>query len=330
MIAYLISLIALIMIFAFLNGFNDSSIVVAPLVSSRTTSLRIALLIAAMGNFIGPLIFGTLVARTIGEGLFDLESFKIETIFFAMAAAIAWNIITWYFGIPSSSSHTLIGSILGASIIFNGPGSIKLAGLYKIILFLFLSPFLGFIIGYLNTKIIRFILRNARPRANNYLRMSQIPLSVLLSVSHGANDSQKTAALMAMIFVITGFAGKFDIPYWMLLANALAISIGSLIGGKRIIKTVGEKLYNIKPVNSFTALFSSSMVIIISSLFGGPVSSSHILSFSLIGSGSSERINKIRWTVIGRILFILFSTIPVTMSISIFLSYLYILIKGAI
>lgn len=328
MVICLIISTILILIFAFINGFNDSCIVVAPLVSSRTTSIKIALLIASIGNFIGPLIFGTIVAKTIGEGLFNLGTFKIETILFALIAAIAWNIITWYSGIPSSSSHTLIGAIIGASIIFNGFSSIKLTGLYKILIFLLLSPLIGFIIGSIVTKVTYFTLRNAKPKINNFLRISQIPLSIVLSISHGANDSQKTTALMAMVFLISGIFNTFKIPYWMLIANAFAISLGSLIGGKRVIKTVGEKMFNIKPINSFSALLTSSSIIIASTLLGGPVSSTHILSSSLVGSGASERINKIRWSVIHKIIFVLFFTIPITAAISMVFSYLYKLVKG--
>ncbi len=328
MMVFLIIVIILIFTFAFLSGFNGSAAVVAPLISSRAANFKAALIIASTGNLIGPLVFGTFVAKTIGEGLFEIKTFKLETIFFALIAAVIWNTVTWYFGIPSSSSHTLIGALLGATIVLNGFSSLILPGLYKVILFLLLSPAVGFIAGYVITEITNFALKNSKPKANNYLRISQIPLSLLLSVGSGANNAQRTTALMAMVFFISGFYKNFNISFWMLASNAVAAAAGSLLGGRRIIKTVGEKIYNIRPVNGFASLAASSAVIIASNLLGGPISSTHILSSSLVGSGASERVNKVRWHVINRILFVLFFTIPITAAISMLLSYIYKLIKG--
>ena len=244
MTIYLVILTILILTYAFLNGFHVSSTVVATMIASRATSTKIALLIAAIGNFAGPFILGTAVAKTLGEGLFNLYTFKIEAILFALISAIAWSIITWYFAIPSSSSHTIIGAMLGASIIFNGFGSIKLGGLYKILIFLILSPVIGYIFGYINSKITHLVLKNASPRINKILRILQIPISAVVAISHGANDSQKTTSLMAMVFFILGISSSFTIPIWMIAANAASISIGTVAGGGRIIKTLGQKITN--------------------------------------------------------------------------------------
>ena len=328
MTIYLIILVFLILVYAFLNGFHDSCTVVATMIASRATSTRIALLIAAIGNFAGPFIFGTAVAKTLGEGLFDLYAFKIEAILFALISAIAWSIITWYFAIPSSSSHTIIGAMLGASLIFNGLDSIKPGGLYKILIFLLLSPVIGYIFGYINSKITHLLLKNARPGINRILKILQIPISAAVAISHGANDSQKTTSLMAMVFFILGISSGFNIPIWMIAANAAAISIGTVAGGGRIIKTLGQKIYKIRPIDGFSAQLSSAIIISASSVFGGPVSSTHIVTSAIVGAGASQRINKIRWTTLNKIIFVLFTTIPASAVFSILLSYLYILIKG--
>jgi PiT family inorganic phosphate transporter len=328
MTIYLIVLVTLILTYAFLNGFHDSCTVVSTLIASRATSTRIALFIAAIGNLIGPFMLGTAVAKTLGEGLFNLYSFKIEAILFALISAIAWSLLTWYFGIPSSSSHTIIGAMIGASIIFNGLDSIKLSGFYKILIFLLVSPVIGYIFSYINSKIVKLILRNAKPKINTLLRILQIPISLVVAVSHGANDSQKTTSLMAMVFFIMGVSASFSIPFWMIAVNAVAISIGTVAGGGRIIKTLGQKIYNIRPINGFSAQLSSAIIICAASILGGPVSSTHVVTSSIVGAGASERVNKIRWTTLNKIVFVLFTTIPVSAILSAVLSYAYINIKG--
>ncbi len=328
MTIYLIILVILILVYAFLNGFHDSCTVVATMIASRATSTKIALVIAAIGNFAGPFILGTAVAKTLGKGLFNLHEFKVEAIMFALISAIAWSLITWLFAIPSSSSHTIIGAMLGASIIFNGIASIKLAGLYKIIIFLLLSPIIGYIFGYISSRITYMLLRNAKPKINSILKILQIPISSVVAVSHGANDSQKTTSLMAMVFFILGISSSFYIPLWMIAANAAAISIGTVVGGGRIIKTLGQKIYKIRPVDGFSAQLTSAIIISVSSILGGPVSSTHVVTSAVVGAGASERINKIRWTTLNKIIFVLFTTIPASAIFSMLLSYLYIKFKG--
>ena len=328
MTIYLIILITLILAYAFLNGFHDSCTVVATIIASRAVSIKVALIIAALGNLLGPFILGTAVAKTLGEGLFNLYEFKLEAILFALLSAILWSIVTWYFAIPSSSSHTIIGAMLGASIIFNGFSFIKLAGLYRILMFLILSPLIGYIFAYLNSKIANFFLKNSKPNINKILNILQIPLSVIVAISHGANDSLKTTSLMAMVFFIMGLSSRFTIPFWMIATNAVAISIGTIIGGGRIIKTLGQRIYKIRPINGFSSQLSSAIIIGISSILGGPVSSTHIVTSAIVGSGASERISKIRWTTLNKLIFVLFITIPASAIFSMFLSYLYISIKG--
>ncbi len=328
MTIYVIILVILILVYAFLNGFHDSCTVVATLIASRATSTKIALFIAAIGNLAGPFILGTAVAKTLGEGLFNLYSLKIEAILFAIIGAIAWSLLTWFFAIPSSSSHTIIGAMLGSSIIFSGIASIKFAGLYKIIIFLLLSPVIGYIFGYINSKITCMLLRNAKPKINTILRILQIPITSMVAISHGANDSQKTTSLMAMVFFILGASSSFYIPFWMIAANAAAISIGTIVGGGRIIKTLGQKIYKIRPVDGFSAQLSSAVIICVSSILGGPVSSTHVVTSAIVGAGASERINKIRWTTLNKVIFVLFTTIPASAICSILLSYLYVTFKG--
>ncbi len=204
----------------------------------------------------------------------------------------------------------------------------KLSGLYKIIIFLLLSPIIGYIFGYMNSKIVHIILRKAKPKINRILNVLQIPISTVVAISHGANDSQKTTSLMAMVFFILGISPSFNIPFWMILANAASISIGTVAGGGRIIKTLGQKIYKIKPADGFSAQLSSAMIISASSIFGGPVSSTHIVTSALVGAGASERTNKIRWVTLNKIIFVFFTTIPASAIFSLLLSYLFITVKG--
>jgi len=318
----------MILSFNFLIGVNLSGVIVTTLTSSKVLSLKSSLILAASTAFLGPLILGTAVANALSKNLFNLENFKIETLIFALISAIIWNLVTWYFSIPSSASHALIGALIGASLILNGINSIKTQGLYKIVLYLLLSPIIGYLFGFINTKITKFLLRKSKPDINIWLKIIQIPLSIIVSLGCGANDSQKATSLMALTFFILGIFNSFRIPYWMLLINAAFISLGIFLGGKKIIKTLGAKIYKIRPLNGFSSQFASATIILISSLLGGPVSSTHIVTASIAGSGGAERINKIKWSTINKIIFVMFFTIPITMVVSMSLSYLYRIIKG--
>ncbi len=309
--------------FGFTNGFHDAANVVATIIATGAMSPRIALGMAALGEFVGPFVFGTAVAQTIGKNIVDISSFdprflelSIFLIIAALVGAIAWNLVTWFFGLPSSSSHALVGGMIGAVLTAYGPDKILWKGLFYVILVLFISPLLGFIFGTLFLKITLHLSRNATPRANIFFNRMQILSSIALSFSHGANDAQKPMGLIMMSLVILGFSPTFHIPFWVIISCAGAIALGTASGGWRIIKTVGSKIYRLRSVHAFCAQTSSATVILAASLLGGPVSTTHVVSSSIMGVGAGQRISAVRWGVAKNIIVAWFITIPASGVIS--------------
>ncbi len=236
-------LLGLALTFDFLNGFHDSSNVVATVISSNALRPRLALLLAAAGHFVAPFLFGVAVATAIGDDLLDVRILQVGVINAALGAAILWNLITWYFGIPSSSSHALVGGLLGAAIYVDGPGVVILPGLLLVLTALFLSPLLGMAAGYLSMRILLLALRNATPAANTLLRRAQVITLTALALSHGTNDAQKTMGVIAMGMVASGMLDSFTVPLWVIAASAAAIALGTFFGGWRLIRTLGGKIY---------------------------------------------------------------------------------------
>ncbi|MEJ2487309.1 MAG: inorganic phosphate transporter [Anaerolineales bacterium] len=307
-----IALIALALVFDFLNGLHDSSNIVATMISSRAFSPTLALGVVAVAEFTGPFLFGVAVAKTIGEDVVHPNTITMEVILAALIGAIFWNLITWFLGIPSSSSHALIGGFLGAVMVGAGFEVIVVSGLEKILIALFLSPILGFVVGFLLTKIIFFLARRATPKINNFFSRSQLLTSLALAFSHGTNDAQKTMGVITLGLVTSGVIQEFHVPTWVIGASAGAIALGTAFGGWRLIKTLGGKFYKIRPVHSFSAQLASASVIITASLFGGPVSTTQVVSSAIIGVGSSERFSKVRWGVAVDIVTAWIITIPAT------------------
>ncbi|MFC1879442.1 anion permease [Chloroflexota bacterium] len=308
----LIILIVTALIFDFLNGIHDSSNIVATMISSRAFSPRTALTITAIAHFFGPFIFGVAVAKTIGHDIVASEAMNMGIIMAALISAILWNLGTWFLGIPSSSSHALIGGILGAVAVGAGLSAIQLGGLEKVLIALFASPLIGLVSGYLVTKIIFFLARNATPRINWFFKRSQIFTAIALGLSHGTNDAQKTMGIITLGLVTGGFIDSFVVPVWVIAASAGAIALGTALGGWRLIKTLGGKFYKIKPVDGFSAQIASTSVIIGASLVGGPVSTTHVVSSAIMGVGAADRLNKVRWSVAGEIAIAWLLTIPAT------------------
>jgi PiT family inorganic phosphate transporter len=315
-------LVALALIFDFLNGFHDSANVVATMISSRAMTPTAALVIASVANFIGPFVFGVAVANTIGQEVASPYSISIAVVLAALLSASIWNLITWFFGIPSSSSHALIGGIIGAVLVGSGVGALKVEGLALVGLALFLSPVLGYLIGQIVMRICMWSVRNATPKANLFFKYGQIPSAFALALSHGTNDAQKTMGIITMGLVVLGYQKSFIVPWWVILASATAIAIGTAAGGWRIIHTLGGKFYKIRPIHSFTSQLSSMFVIIGASLVGGPVSTTHVVSSSILGVGSAQRKSQVRWGVMGDILIAWFLTVPVSAGIAAGLYYL--------
>jgi PiT family inorganic phosphate transporter len=306
------TLIGVSVLFDFLNGFHDSSNVVATIISSRAMSPRMALALSAMAHFCAPFFFGVAVATTIGHDIVDPATITVSVILVALLSAIIWNLVTWLLGIPSSSSHALIGGMVGAVSVNSGLSTIKLAGLEKVLVALFISPVLGLLIGYLLMKLVLFLARGAPPRVNWLFKRLQIVTSLALALSHGTNDAQKTMGIITMGLVATGYLSHFVVPRWVILISALAISLGTVSGGWRIIRTLGGKMYRIRPIHGFTSQATSAFIILGAALLGGPVSTTQVVSSAIMGVGSGERLSKVRWGVAGNILTAWLVTIPVT------------------
>ncbi len=312
MLTVVILMVALAVLFDFLNGIHDSSNIVATMISSRAFRPSIALGVTAIAHFLGPFIFGVAVAKTIGHEIVAPESITINVLLAALISAIAWNLITWFLGIPSSSSHALIGGLIGAVSVGAGFAAINLAGLEKILIALFVSPILGLALGFLFTRLVFFLARGASPKINWVFRRSQIITAIALAFSHGTNDAQKTMGIITLGLVISGYLETFAVPVWVITVSAGAIALGTALGGWRLIKTLGAKFYKIRPVHGFSAQMTSAFVILGASLVGGPVSTTQVVSSAIMGVGSAERLSKVRWGVAREIGIAWLVTIPAT------------------
>jgi len=305
-------LIGVAVVFDFLNGFHDSSNIVATMISSRAMPPRTALLMSAVAHFSAPFLFGVAVAKTIGKDVVASEAVTLPVILAASLSAIFWNLLTWWLGIPSSSSHALIGGLVGAVGIGFGLQHIQLGGLSKVLIALFVSPLLGLIVGYVNMKLVLFLARGASPRISNLFKKLQWFTSLGLALSHGTNDAQKTIGLITMGLVATGYLSNFEVKWWVILLSATAIALGTASGGWRLIRTLGGKFYKIRPIHGFTSQLASTVVIMGAALLGGPVSTTQVVSSSIMGVGSAERVSKVRWGVAGNIAVAWLITIPVS------------------
>lgn len=302
--------IALALTFDFLNGMRDASNIVATMISSRAFSPATALGIAAVAEFLGPFLFGVAVARTIGQDIVRAEVFTLTVIAAALIGAIIWNLVTWYFGIPGSSSHALIGGMIGAVIVGASLDAIKFDGLYKVLIALFASPLIGFMIGFLVTRLLYFVVRGATPKINSFFKNSQLVTAVAMAFSHGTNDAQKTMGLITLSLVIGGILPSFEVPFWVIAVSAAAIALGTSLGGWRLIRTLGGKFYRIRPLHSFATQLSSAGVILGASFLGAPVSTSQVVSSAILGVGSAERASMVRWSVAEEIITAWLITIP--------------------
>jgi PiT family inorganic phosphate transporter len=306
----LILLILLAVIFDFLNGVHDSSNIVATMIASRAFSPRVALGVTAIAHFVAPFLFGVAVATTIGEDIIDANAINNGVIIAALLSAILWNLFTWFVGIPSSSSHALVGGLIGAVAVGAGLQAIYLDGMLKVLIALFISPIIGG--GFLFTKLILFLARGASLRINWFFKRSQIITAVTLAFSHGTNDAQKTMGIITLGLVTSGFLDTFYVPLWVVTISAGAIALGTAMGGWRLIKTLGGKFYKIRPVDAFSAQTTSTVVILGASLLGEPVSTTQVVSSSIMGVGSAERLSKVRWGVGRDMTMAWLVTIPVT------------------
>lgn len=315
----LIAVIAIALLFDFMNGLHDSSNVVATLISSRAMKPRRALVMAAAGEMLGPFLFGVAVANTIGDEVLHEATMTLEVIAASLLAAAGWNVATWALGIPSSSSHALIGGIIGAGAASAGLHAIQVSGLLTVLAALFLSPLLGLLAGYLLTRLMLHAGRYLTPRANIWLKRGQWLTAFTLALSHGANDAQKTMGMITAALLANGALPRFEVPTWVIFISAAAIALGTLTGGWRLIRTLGARFYKIRPLHGFTSQAASTGVILGAALLGGPVSTTQVVSTAIIGAGSAERLSKVRWGVAQNILLAWLLTIPASAALGAFI-----------
>jgi PiT family inorganic phosphate transporter len=304
--------IVLALIFDFLNGFHDAANSIATIVSTRVLKPHHAVMWAAFFNFIAFLFFGVNVANTIGTGLIDPSIVTTQLIFAAVIGAITWNILTWYFGIPSSSSHALIGGLLGAGIAKAGFAPLKWYGISKVLLAIVISPLLGMVIGLLLIFIIARLFFFWSPhRINHWFKKLQLVSSALISLGHGGNDAQKTMGIIAILLFSSGLIGeKFYVPFWVVFVCYFVIALGTFFGGWRIVKTMGMKITKLKPVSGFSAETASALTIFLATFLGIPVSTTHTITGSIVGVGSLNGASAVRWGVARNIVWAWILTIP--------------------
>ncbi len=313
----IILLILLALTFDFLNGFHDSANSVATVVSTKVLSPKWAVIWAAFFNFVAFLFFGVHVAETIGKGIVDLQIIESNVVFAALMGACIWNIITWYLGLPTSSSHALIGGLIGAALVKAGPSSLVFSGIWKTVLFIFASPILGLFFGLVfGTGIFRLFRRKSPKQVDHVFRKGQLLSASLYSLGHGGNDAQKTMGIIAGLLFSSHLIDKFFVPFWVVIACNTAMALGTLAGGWRIVKTMGQRVAKLKPVDGFCAESGAAITLFMSTAMGIPVSTTHTITGSIAGVGSLKRLSAVRWNVAGKIVWAWIFTIPVAAVIS--------------
>ena len=313
----LIAVVVLALVFDYINGFHDTANAIATSVSTRALPPRVAVYMAACLNFAGAM-YSTGVAKTIGSDIVTAASMVNEPIIIAaMVGAIFWNLLTWWLGIPSSSSHALIGGVMGAVIISKGMVALKVSGIVKIVLSLVLSPLLAIVCGFLVMNALFWAFRKQAPaRVNHQFKKLQILAAAMMSFAHGSTDAQKAMGIITLALVSAGYLDVFDVPFWVKVSAALAMGCGTAFGGWRIIKTRGAKIFKLEPINGFSADINSSLVIFSATLLHLPVSTTHVVSGSIMGVGAAKRINAVRWGVAQQMVMAWVLTIPSTALVS--------------
>jgi PiT family inorganic phosphate transporter len=309
-------LIGVALFFDYINGFHDAANSIATVVSTRVLSPGKAVVWAAFFNFVAAFTFGTAVAKTVGSGMIDVRIVTFAVIFGGLVGAIVWDLITWYFGLPTSSSHALIGGYAGAAVAKAGFAAVIPGGWNKTILFIFLSPLTGLVAGLGLMTAIFWIFRGTPPsRVDRWFRRLQLVSAAFFSLNHGANDAQKTMGIIAGVLFAAGYVQTFSIPFWVVLAAHAAISLGTLAGGWRIIHTMGSKITKLQPVGGFAAETGAAIALLIATQFGVPVSTTHAITGAIVGVGATRRMSAVRWGIAGRIVWAWVFTIPAAFAI---------------
>ena len=341
LVLFIIAIVTLILAlaFSFTNGFHDASSTVATMIACGAATPRRAVILSAIWGFAGAMLGGTAVALTM-LGLLTIApgSTLVYVIFATLVGAVAWNLMTWIWGIPSSSTHALVGGLIGAGIASSGMSNVNwgldellsaghMTGITKVVIFLFLSVGIGFAGGYLAIKLTKALLRNAKRSVNRPLMLSQYLTSGLLSFSHGANDAQKAMGMMVLVIASVGWASDTSIPLWVMLASAIAMTIGTLGGGWKIMRTLGRRIFRIRPIHSFDSQVASTTAILLSTAAGAPVSSTHAVASSIIGVGAADNAKMVQWKVGQDMVVSWLLTMPLTAIMS---GIIYIFMKGSL
>lgn len=308
-----ILLVALALVFDFMNGFHDAANSIATVVSTGVLKPGQAILFATFFNFLALLVFHLSVAATVGKGIVQTGVVDTHIVFSALLGAISWNVITWYYGIPSSSSHALIGGIVGAVIAKSGAGALVVSGIWKTVLFIFVSPVLGYLLGSLMMVCVAWTFRRMRPsRIDKWFRRLQLLSAGAYSLGHGGNDAQKTIGIIWMLLIATGYVSATDAapPAWTVVCCYAAIGTGTLFGGWRIVRTMGQKITKLKPVGGFCAESGGAITLFLATALGVPVSTTHTITGAIVGVGSTQRASAVRWGVAGNIVWAWILTIP--------------------
>ncbi len=321
---FIIFIIAVALLFDFTNGVHDAANSVATIVSTRILTPKQAVIWAAFFNFIAFLIFGTGVAKTIGQGMIDIAIVTPVVIFAGLLGAIIWNVITWYLGLPTSSSHALIGGYAGSAIAQAGFGAIIPSGWSKTLIFIILAPAIGLILGFILYVISQWLVRKKTPVfVDKWSRRLQIVSAALYSLGHGGNDAQKTMGIIVSLLFSAGLVSTFDIPLWVVLSAHSAIALGTMLGGWRIVKTMGQKITKLRPIDGFCAETASAGSIFLATHLGVPVSTTHVITGAISGVGSAKRFSGVRWQVALKIVWAWLFTIPAAALIGGSINYLF-------
>ena len=318
----LVAIIATTLCFAFISGLNDSGSLVATAISSRALAPRVALLVAAAAVFVGFILFGTAVAATIGTGLVQAQAITLDVLLSATVSATLWLIAAAYLGLPSSSTHALLGGLIGAVTVTHGVHSLLILGFARVLLVLFIAPFIGLVMGHLFMRLAIYVTRGASPSINRFFKRIQIFNVIALGLSYGTNDGQKGIALMTMALVAAGTQSSFQVPLWVKLLGAVALLSGISTGGWRTIRTLGRRIYKVRPIHAFVAQTSSATIVLTAAALGGPVSTPQIVSTSIMGLGSAERMSGVRWEIAGQIVISWLLTIPTSALVAAGLQFL--------
>lgn len=311
-VAMIIPLLGLVAVQDILTGVFGAPSIVATMIASRAMGPRSAILLSTLAQLIGPFLFGVAVATAVGAEIVEAKIITPMMLYAALGSTVFWMLFSWYVRIPSSSTHALIGGLVGAVVTGYGPAAIHGSGLLKILVSLTLTAPLGIIGGYLIARGCYWLAKNATPHINQHFNQGQLIVAIFLGFAVGSSNAQNAMGITILCLLATGYLSQFEVPIWVVAASAVCLALGNLIGGMRVMKTVGMQFFRIRPLHGFSAEFSSTAIIIASSLMGGDVSTTHVTSMSIIGAGAAERLSIVRWGFVQRVLLTWVVTIPST------------------